>query len=307
MTRAVFLGTPPEAVPALAALERVAEVAAVVTNPDRPRGRSRSPQPPPVKVAAIEMGLEVRQPASHVELLADLGELAPDVAVVVAYGRILRPEALAVPPAGFLNVHFSLLPRWRGASPVVRAILAGDDITGVTIMQLDEGMDTGPILASRSTPIDAEETAGGLTTRLAGLGAELLAEALPAYLAGQVEPVPQPDQGATAAARVQVGEAFVSPHHTPAAVDRAVRAFDPRPGAWTTVEGRRTKLWRVGPSSADAPPGTICLVDDVVVMGLYVGAVEVLELQPDGTARMGAADWMRGRRGEAADWGAPPA
>jgi methionyl-tRNA formyltransferase len=152
--RAVFLGSPPEAVPSLEALLEVADVPMVITQPDRPRGRSGTPVPPEVKVAAREHGVEVVQPTDHHELLAALQDAAHDVALLTAYGRLIRPEALGVPAHGFVNVHFSLLPRWRGASPVVRAILAGDDTTGVTLMQMDEGLDTGPTIAVRGTVID---------------------------------------------------------------------------------------------------------------------------------------------------------
>ena len=303
-TRAVFLGTPPEAVPTLRHLADQVDVVAVITNPDRARGRSDAPQPSAVKVAAGDLGIEVRQPQSHLELLVDLGETSPDVGVVVAYGRIIKPEALAVPAFGLLNVHFSLLPRWRGASPVVRAILAGDEETGVTIMKIDEGMDTGPALARAATPIGPTETAGDLTGRLAHLGAHTLADSLPAYLAGEITPQVQSVEGATAAAKVTVDEAHIDPAHSRESVERAVRAFNPRPGAWTTVEGRRFKIWEAHPTDADAAVRSIVADDDRVLLGLRAGAVELIEIQPEGKQRMGAAEWMRGRRGEAAVWGA---
>ncbi|MDX1690652.1 MAG: methionyl-tRNA formyltransferase [Acidimicrobiia bacterium] len=304
MTRAVFLGSPAAAVPSLRALTGVAEVTSVVTNPDRPRGRSGTPQPTPVKDAAAELGIAVEQPASHLELLSALIGSGAEVGVVVAYGRIIRPEALRVPAHGFVNVHFSLLPRWRGASPVVRSILAGDDETGVTIMQLDEGMDTGPILAMERTTIGPSETAGELTHRLARIGADLLADTLPRYVAGDVEPRPQPDDGATAAGKVTVDEAHLSPLHGPDAVLRAVRAFAPRPGAWTEVEGERFKIWSAVPTDDDAEPGRITERDGRVLLGLRRGSVELLEVQPPGKPRMDAGAWMNGRRGEPAEWGA---
>ncbi|MBU1226265.1 MAG: methionyl-tRNA formyltransferase, partial [Actinobacteria bacterium] len=171
--RAVFYGTPAEAVPVLAALLDVAEVALVVTQPDRPRGRSRRLEPPPVKVAAEGWGLPVAQPERASADPDAIRAFAPDVAVVAAYGQLLKPALLEVPVRGFVNVHYSLLPRWRGASPVVRAILAGDETTGVSIMQIDEGLDTGPVFAAEQTPILPGETGGGLTARLADLGARL--------------------------------------------------------------------------------------------------------------------------------------
>lgn len=306
--RAVFYGTPAEAVPSLRALAALADVPLVVTRPDRPRGRSGKPQPPPVKEAARDLGLEVSQPARAVHDLDRLRALEPDVAVVVAYGQILPVELLAVPRHGFVNVHFSLLPRWRGASPVVRAILAGDDVTGVTLMQLDAGMDTGPVLAVVPTHVGGEESAGELTTRLAAMGAALLGEHLPDYIAGEITPRPQPETGATAAARVKVEEAFVDPsRHHAAAVLRAVRAFDPKPGAWTELDGGRIKLWRARPASGPGPePGTAAMVAGAVLLGTPDGPVELAEVQPEGRNRMSAVDWMRGRRLQPARF-TPPA
>lgn len=298
MTRAVFYGTPAEAVPVLAALAEVADVALVVTQPDRPQGRSRRPVPPPVKVAAEAWGLPVSQPRRASDDLGTVREAGPDVAVVAAYGQLLRPALLAVPPAGFVNVHFSLLPRWRGASPVVRAILAGDRQTGVSIMQIDEGLDTGAVFAAAPAPIRPGETAGALTARLAALGARLLADTLPGVLDGSVAAVPQDDGAATAAAKVRNEEAFVDPvHHSAAAVLRAVRAFNPKPGAWAMVEGARCKVWEAAPSDEAAEPGTAEVRDGSVILGTRDGAVALVRVQPEGRAAMSAADWMRGRRG----------
>ncbi len=303
MTRTVFLGSPDEAVPSLRALAEHTELGLVITNPDRPRGRSGRPVATPVKEAAVALGVPVEQPASHLELLSSLIGARADVGVVVAYGRIIRPESLAVPRRGFLNVHFSLLPRWRGASPVVRAILAGDVETGVTLMQLDEGMDTGPTVAEARTPIAPRETAGELTDRLASLGADLLVDHLDAYVDGTLPAVPQPDEGVTAAGKITVDEAFVSPLHDPEAIDRAVRAFNPRPGAWTYVEGRRFKIWRTVPTEVRVDDRTILESEGHVILGGRSGSVELVEVQPDGRGRMSASEWMRGRRGEPAAWG----
>jgi methionyl-tRNA formyltransferase len=306
--RAVFYGTPAEAVPSLQALAALAEVALVVTRPDKPRGRSGKPQPPPVKEAALALGLEVSQPTRAGHDLDRLRAVAPDVAVVVAYGQILPPDLLLVPRHGFVNVHFSLLPRWRGASPVVRTILAGDDLSGVTLMQLDAGMDTGPVLAVSPTHVGGEETAGELTARLAVRGATMLREALPAYVAGEISPRPQPEAGATAAARVKVEEAFVDPsRHHAAAVLRAVRAFDPKPGAWTEFDGVRIKLWRARPASGPGPgPGVAAMIEGAVLLGAADGPVELAEVQSEGRNRMAAGDWMRGRRLQPARF-TPPA
>ena len=279
----------------------------VTTRPDRPRGRSGRPQAPPVKEAALALGLPVAQPERAAHDLERLRSLAPEVAVVVAYGQLLPPAVLAVPAAGFLNVHFSLLPRWRGASPVVRTLLAGDPVTGVTLILLDEGMDTGPVVAVEPTLVRPGETAGELTGRLAGLGAEMLARHLPAHLAGAITPRPQPAEGATAAARVRVEEAFVDPTlHRGEAVLRAVRAFDPKPGAWTELDGARVKLWRARPAAGPGPePGVAAVVGEAVLLGAADGPVELLEVQPAGRGRMGAAAWMRGRRGRVARFTLP--
>jgi len=305
--RAVFYGTPAEAVPSLEALAGMAEVLLVTTRPDRPRGRSGRPQPPPVKEAAQRLGLPVSQPERAVHDLERVRLLAPDVAVVVAYGQLLPGEALAVPTAGFLNVHFSLLPRWRGASPVVRTLLAGDPLSGVTLMVLDEGMDTGPVVAMEPTPVRADETAGELSARLAELGAAMLRRHLEAYLAGDLAPRPQPPEGATAAARVRVEEAFVDPtRHRAEMVLRAVRAFDPKPGAWTELEGARVKLWRARPAPGPGPgAGVAAPAGGVVLLGAADEPVELIEVQPAGRARMEAVAWMRGRRGRPARFTRP--
>ncbi|HZJ48427.1 MAG TPA: methionyl-tRNA formyltransferase, partial [Acidimicrobiia bacterium] len=189
--RSVFLGTPSAAVPSLAALIDVTDVELVVTRPDRARGRSGKPAPPPVKVAAFEWGIPVSQPDGRSDLERVLREADADVGVVVAYGRILTAAALDSFPSGFVNVHFSLLPRWRGAAPVERAILSGDDATGVTLMQIDEGLDTGPVIAAIETPIGSDETGGSLSGRLSYLGALMIDDTIPDFLAGNLETAPQ--------------------------------------------------------------------------------------------------------------------
>jgi methionyl-tRNA formyltransferase len=303
--KAAFYGTPALAVPILAAVASVAEVALVTTNPDRARGRSRRPHPSPVKEAATAFGFPLSQPARPSAEVDRLREIAPDVAVVAAYGQLITPELLEVPTAGFVNVHFSLLPRWRGASPVVRAILAGDTIAGVTIMQMDRGWDTGPMIATAEIPLTGTETGGSLSAALAALGARLLTECLPGYVSGEIVARPQPEEGATAAAMIRVEEAYVDPgRHSGAAVLRAIRAFDPMPGAWSTLDGDRLKLWRARATTVPAPePGTAVTADGVVVLGTRDGAVELLEVQPAGKPRMSAPAWMRGRRGEPARLG----
>jgi methionyl-tRNA formyltransferase len=254
-----------------------------------------------VGAAAEAWGLRVAQPERASDDLDTIRAVAPDIAVVVAYGQLLRPRLLEIPRLGFLNLHFSLLPRWRGASPVERAVLAGDPETGVSLMQLDEGLDTGPVWGTVVTDIGGDESSGRLTARLAHLGAELLAARFSAVVEGSEAPVDQGDAGATAAAKVRVEEAHVDPvRHGADAVLRAVRAFDPRPGAWSTLEGNRFKLWRARSFPGAVDPGVVRPEGERVVLGVRDGAVELLEVQPAGKPRMAAADWMRGRRGEPA-------
>lgn len=300
MIRSVFFGTPEAAVPVLVGLLEVAEVSLVVTQPDRPRGRSGRLQPPPVRVAAEDHQLPVAQPAS----LAEVGDAltGADVAVLAAYGRLIPADLLGAPRRGFVNVHYSLLPRWRGASPVVRAILAGDDDTGVTLMEMDAGLDTGAIIAAQQLSILPEETAGELTARLAVLAGRMVADTLPRWVAGQVRAMPQDDRGATAAGKVKVAEAFLTPRlHSVGSVGRAVRAFNPRPGAWGVVDGERIKVWKVAPAEKGAiEPGLAVAVAGRVMLGCADGAVELLRVQVAGKAEMDAAVWMNGRRGEPA-------
>jgi methionyl-tRNA formyltransferase len=305
--RAVFFGTPAHAVPALAALCGVSEVVGVVTQPDRPRGRSKRLVAPPVKEAAAAWGLPLIQPERAAETEDGLRSLAPDVALVAAFGQLIPRALLEIPEAGFVNVHFSLLPRWRGASPVTRAILAGDEITGVTLMQMDVTLDTGPVFTTSRVSVGPEETTGILTARLSALAAAMVTEHLGPIVAGDLPPEPQDESGATAARPVRVAEAFIDPIRHPAeAVVRAVRAFDPWPGAWSTVGGHRFKVWRARVHPESGPePGAAAVEGGVVLLGTPDGAVELQEVQPEGRSRMTAVEWMRGRRGEPVRFEAP--
>jgi methionyl-tRNA formyltransferase len=226
-----------------------------------------------------------------------MADAAVDVAVVVAYGRILRPAVLAAVPLGYVNVHFSLLPRWRGAAPVERAILAGDDRTGVTLMVIDEGMDTGPLLGVHETRIESDETGGALTARLAHMGAVLLADVLPEYLRGRVHPAPQMASGATHAARLTTAEARILSDTPAAAAHRMVRAFAPRPGAWAVIDGVRTKLWEVAPAGAIIPHGEVAVIGGVPTLGLPDGALELRRLQAAGKRVVTGTAWAHGRHG----------
>ena len=295
--RTAFFGTPAAAVPALAALAAATTVELVVTRPDKPRGRSGKARPPAVKEAAREWGLAIAQPGRAAEVSSLLEGL--DLAVVVAYGQILPIEMLDVPAGGFVNLHFSRLPRWRGAAPVARAILAGDTTTGVDLMQLDAGMDTGAIIDRLAIEIEPIDTTGSLTGRLAGLGAGLLTRTLPALLEGTASRVPQPDEGVTHAAKLTSDEGRLSPlEMTAGECDRIVRAFNPNPGAWALVDGERLKVWRSAERlEVQLPPGTTRVEGGTVVIGTPAGGWELLEVQAAGKGRLGAADWARGYRG----------
>lgn len=298
MIRAAFLGTPSAAVPSLAALTETTSVEFVVTQPDRPKGRGRKLDASPVKVAATDWGLPVRQPESHAELLALFDAEPLDVAVIVAYGRILRPGLLETTEAGFVNVHFSLLPRWRGAAPVERAILEGDDYTGVSLMVLDEGLDTGPVFAVEDTPINEYESAGQVTGRLAWIGADLLRGHLDAYVHGRLAPARQMATGAKNAPRLTTAEAQLDASLPPSAFARAVRAFNPRPGAWIQAEGGRIKVFEVGPATPRVEQGSIQIVNGRPVLGLLGGSLELVEMQPAGKPTLSGRAWANGRHGQ---------
>lgn len=296
--RALFLGTPASAVPSLSGLTGVADVVGVITQPDAARGRSKHKVAPPIKAAAEEWGIPVYQPDGAVSLLETVTSISFDIGVVVAYGRILRSDVLAESAFGYLNVHFSLLPRWRGAAPVERAILAGDDVTGVAIMQLDEGLDTGPVVAVRETDIDPAETAGGLTARLSHLGADLLIDSLQDYVSGRRTPARQISAGATTAPQLTTAEARLDGQVDVIAAERMVRAFNPRPGAWMTVGGERVKVFEAVIAATAIPPSTLAFPDDKPLVGFSGGALELRVVQPAGHRPMTGEAWGNGRRHE---------
>lgn len=300
--RVVYAGTPDFAVPALERLVAEGhEVAAVYTQPDRPAGRGRKPRACPVKAAALAYELRVRQP----ERLAGrdeqtrLAELAPDVIIVAAYGQILPRDVLAVPRLGCLNIHASLLPRWRGAAPIQRALLAGDHETGVSLMAMTPGMDTGPVIATRPTAISNDDTGGSLHDRLAGLGAELMGEPLRAYAAGELRAQSQSEAGATYAPKLDKAEARIDWRESASAIERRIRAFNPWPVAHTGFRGDTLRLWGAEvpaeAAGADAEPGTIVAADR---RGLAVatgdGALRLTELQPPGKQRQPASAFVNG-------------
>ncbi len=297
--RIVFFGTPEFAVPSLQALLRERyTVVGVVTQPDRPQGRSRSTLvPPPVKQEAERAGIPVLQPIRPLGdvFLACLRHLAPDLGVVVAYGHILRPTVLSVPPHGMINVHASLLPRWRGAAPIQHAILAGEPESGVSIMGLEEGLDSGPVLHRVATPIGPDETAGELAARLAELGAGALVDALSLLGSGLARAEPQDAARATFAPKIDRESARLDWRGEAAALARRVRAFDPAPGAWTTHDGTAVKLFGAVPTPERGEPGCVLAAGARLVVGCGNGALAIDEVQPAGKKRLPVGDWVRGR------------
>ncbi|MCO5309348.1 MAG: methionyl-tRNA formyltransferase [Austwickia sp.] len=302
--RLVFAGTPEVAVPSLHALLASShEVVAVLTRPDAPAGRGRSRQPSPIRSVAEHAGVPVLAPTSarDPEFLERLRELAPDAGPVVAYGNLLPRAVLAVPRHGWVNLHFSLLPAWRGAAPVQHAVLAGDDVTGASTFLIEEAMDTGPLLGTMTERVRPDDTAGALLTRLATAGADLLVASLDALESGTAQPVPQGSDGVSYAPKVTVEDARVRWSDPALAVDRRIRASTPAPGAWTTFRGERLKLGPVRQTQGPAGPGPSSpgeLVADRT--GVWVGTgtepVQLGEVQPPGKRAMPAADWARGAR-----------
>jgi methionyl-tRNA formyltransferase len=298
--RVVFAGTPDVALPSLDAVAASShEVVAVLTRPDAARGRSKSLVPSPVALRAQQLGLPILRPEHprDPDFQDALRALAPDCVPVVAYGALLPPSALAIPALGWVNLHFSLLPAWRGAAPVQRALMAGAKTTGSTTFLIDEGLDSGPVYRTLSTPIDADETAGDLLTRLAALGARQLVETLDAVAAG-VEPDPQPEHGVTLAPKVTVADARLDWTASAAQLHDHVRGCSPQPGAWTTLSGERFKILRTRlADSTDLAPGHVAASKRSVVVGTGAGTLELVTVQPVGKRPMDAVAWARGLHG----------
>jgi methionyl-tRNA formyltransferase len=302
LTRVVFAGTPEFSVPCLEACRASgAQVVAVYTQPDRPAGRGRKLAPSPVKQAALAAGLPVEQPESlkSAEAQATLAGHAPDLMVVVAYGLILPRKVLAIPRLGCWNVHASLLPRWRGAAPIQRAILAGDAETGVDLMRMEAGLDTGPVLLEKRTPIHPGDTGGTLHDRLAVLGAEALAEGLRRTLAGEVlAAVPQPVEGATYAHKLDKAEARLDFARPAVELERAVRAFDPWPVAEGALAGEHVRIWAAQAIDRQhgAMPGTVLAAGrDGIDLACGEGILRITALQRAGGKRISAADYLNAR------------
>jgi methionyl-tRNA formyltransferase len=297
--RLVFAGTPQTAVPAMEALLGSRhEVVAVVTRPDAPAGRGRPVERSPVARRAEEAGLEVLTPAKarDPEFLDRLRELRPDCCPVTAYGALLPKAALDIPPHGWVNLHFSVLPAWRGAAPVQHAIMHGDDVTGATTFQIVPALDAGPVYGVLTEPIRPDDTTGTLLARLAVAGASLLVATLDGIEDGTLTAIPQPEEGVSLAPKITVEDAEVNwklPAHV---VDRLIRACTPDPGAWSTLDGGRVKLGPVMVTDRTLPPGEVQLAKADVLAGTGSHAVRLGEVQAPGKRRMPATDWARGLR-----------
>lgn len=297
--RVVFFGTPDFAVPSLEALcGEGFDVVAVVTQPDRPQGRSRSRLiPSPVKVAALEEELPVLQPERPTgdAFLGALRELEPDIGVVVAYGHLLKPELLALPPRGMVNVHPSLLPDLRGAAPVEWAILRGFDSTGVTLMQMEAGMDSGPVLHQIPHGIPTGITGGELSLHLSEVGAQALIEGLTLWERDALRPVPQDHTKATFAPKLTRELARIDWTKPADQVTRVILALDPKPSAWTELDGHEVKMFRAEVAEGRGNPGEVLIADSRLLIATGRGAVEVEEVQPASKDRVSVAEWIRGR------------
>jgi methionyl-tRNA formyltransferase len=314
--RAIFFGSPTFAVASLDALHSIADVAGVVCQPDKPAGRGLALTPPAVKVRAAELGLPVAQPSKL--KTGDFAEWVrgqkADVALVVAYGRILRLDVLEGPRLGCVNVHGSLLPKYRGAAPITWAVVRGETESGVTLMKLDEGMDTGPTFARVATPIGPDETTGELGERLARMGADAVREWLPKYVAGACILEPQDSAGATMAPMLQKDSGRIDWATRAQQIHNHVRGMSPWPGAFTTARGRSVKVHAIHVVAGERPPasaGEVIIADKSrVVVACAAGSVELVTVQPEGKRAMRASEWAMGRgvaEGEVLGASAPPA
>ena len=294
------MGSPDFALPILKALAGAYDVVGVVTQPDRASGRGRDLKAPPVKTLALELGIPIMQPerVRLPEAMEQLRAWAPELIVVAAFGQILRKDVLELPHYGSINVHASLLPRWRGAAPINAAILHGDEETGVTIMQMDVGLDTGPMLSQRSIRLNREDTAGSVFDRLSTLGADLLLETLPDYLAGKLTPVPQPEEGVTYAPMLKKEEGRLDFSHDVLELERRVRAFNPWPGAFMEFAGALLKVHRARAESGAAPVGQRLIVQNQPAIGARGGILILEEVQPAGKKSMSGKSFLAGAR----DW-----
>jgi len=298
MTKLVFMGSPDFALPSLRALVGAYEVVGVVTQPDRASGRGRTMKPPPVKTLAQELNIPIIQPEKlkQPEAIEQLRVWAPGLIVVAAFGQILKKDVLDLPPHGCVNVHASLLPRWRGAAPINAAILHGDEETGVTIMQMDMGLDTGPMLAKRSIRLTRDDTAGSAFQALSRLGADLLLETLPDYLYGKIAPTPQPDEGATYAPMLKKEDGKLDCTQDVHDLERRVRAFNPWPGTFMDFDGTNLKVHRAHVEQGDASAGERLIVQNQPAVGAGGGVLVLDEVQLAGKKSMSGKSFLAGAR-----------
>jgi methionyl-tRNA formyltransferase len=298
MTRVVFMGSPDFALPTLQTLSEHYDVVGVVTQPDRASGRGRERKAPPVKTLALQLGIPVMQPEKLrlPEAMEQLRLWAPDLIVVAAFGQILKKDVLELPRHGCINVHASLLPRWRGAAPINAAILHGDEETGVTIMQMDVGLDTGPMLSQRSIRLTRDDTAGSVFEKLSTLGAGLLIETLPDYLSGKLKPTPQPEEGVTYAPMLKKEEGQLDFTQDVNELERRVRAFNPWPGAFLDFDGASLKVHRARAEAGDASVGQRLVVQNQPAVGARGGILILEEVQPPGKKPMSGKSFLAGAR-----------
>ncbi|NWG15332.1 MAG: methionyl-tRNA formyltransferase [Chloroflexi bacterium] len=297
MAKVVFMGTPDFSVPTLQTLIEHHDVIGVVTQPDRPAGRSQQLQVSPVKLLAQAAGIPVFQPEKirRPEAIAELRRWTPDVYIVAAFGQILPQAVLDIPPYGSINVHASLLPRWRGAAPIQAAIRAGDTETGITIMKMDAGLDTGPMLSQRAIPIMPDETGQSLHDRLAQLGAELLNETLPGYLSGDIPPQPQPASGVTYAPQIKKEEGMIDWSLNAGAIERLVRAFTPWPGTYTFWKGQQLKILSGAAREGTGEPGRVIGTPDGLAVGTGRGLFYPAQVQLAGRKAMPIQAFVKGQ------------
>ncbi len=300
MARIVFMGTPEFAVPILGALAERYEIAAVYTRVDKPAGRGKEIAESPVKILARTHGLTIEQPRTlrNEEAQARLRAYRPDLLVVAAYGLILPQAVLDIPPHHCVNTHGSLLPRWRGAAPITHAILAGDAETGITLMQMDAGVDTGPMIARQAIPIAHDETTASLTEKLSHVATELLVKTLPAWLEGRITPTPQPEAGVTYAGMIKKEDGLIDWRMPAVEIERAVRAYTPWPSAHTDCSGAMLKIWRAGVSnpSVREAPGTVVRLAQGIGVSTGAGVLILQEVQLAGKRAMAIEEFVHGQR-----------
>ena len=302
--KAVFMGTPDFSVPALEKLCEAHDVIAVVTQPDKPRGRSGKPAACAVKEKAVELGKKVIQPekARDEAFISELKSLDPDVIVVIAYGQILPGEILDLPRYGCINVHASLLPKYRGAAPIQWAVINGDEVTGVTTMLMNEGLDTGDILLTKEIRPDAKETGGSLFEKLSTIGSELMIETLEGLEKGEIAPVKQDESKASKVGLLTKTMGELDFNRTATELERLIRGLDPWPGAYTFAAGKKLSVWKADAVEGNGEPGVIKDADrDHIDIGCREGILRVTELQAEGRKRMSAGDFLNGSSLKAGD------